>query len=671
MTNQAEVSNLSKNPPNQVLATVRSQLARQKALAQVITRIGEKLELNSLFESTTTEVRQLLQVDRVAIFRFYPDSNWDQGEFVAEHVHPDFNSVVGQKLNDHCFGEQYAVHYAQGKVQAVGDIYEAGFSDCHIELLAQFQVRANLIVPLMQNEYLWGFLCIHHCLEPRHWQETDIEFVTEIANYLGVALQRAELIAALRTEVNERQSAERALTKQNKQLEETIQKLQEANQQLIDTKQIYQWQATHDALTELINRWEFEQYLEGVLKAAKTHQRKYVVAYLDLDKFKIVNDSCGHAAGDELLRQVGILLQSNLRKTDIAARLGGDEFAILFDQCSLEQATQATQRLCEAIEVFRFVWENNVFSIGVSIGVSLIDEKTPSVASSLCVADAACYAAKRQGGNRIHVYQADDNELTVQLNEMQLAMQIRKALEENCFQLYYQSIAPVDCKHTSTNRKFEILLRLDDGCGEVVSPGVFIPAAERYSLMHLVDRWVISSLLDSLKEKYPLTENSCQSRKIPNQYAVNLSGVSLNDEDLIDFVYKQFEIYKIPPTAICFEVTETAAIYNLSKAVQLINSLRSLGCQFALDDFGTGMSSFEYLKILPVDYLKIDGSFIKNLVSDPVSCAITESINNIAHLMELQTIAEYVEDSSTLTQISQLDVDYAQGYGIDKPSPLR
>ncbi|MDP8963567.1 MAG: EAL domain-containing protein [Cyanobacteriota bacterium] len=432
------------------------------------------------------------------------------------------------------------------------------------------------------------------------------------------------------------------------------------------------WQASHDALTGLVNRREFEKRLEQTAIAARTSSQQHALCYLDLDQFKVVNDTCGHIAGDELLCQVTNLFQSQIRASDTLARLGGDEFGLLLNHCPLESAVQVANKLREQLQKFRYMWHEKTFAIGVSIGVVAIDANTQSVTSILSAADAACYAAKNKGRNRVHVYQADDRELAIQRGQMQWIARLTQALEENRFRLYYQPIVKSTQTSPSEEEHYEILLRLVDETGNLVMPGAFIPAAERYNLMHRIDRWVIRTLFASVGEQY--RENANPSQLHPGVrdcvYAINLSGASLNDEQLIDFVRQQLTLHQIPPQMICFEITETVAIANLAQAAQFMRSLKQIGCRFALDDFGSGMSSFAYLKNLPVDYLKIDGGFVKQIVDEPIDLAMVEAINHIGHVMGIQTIAEFVENQTILEKITAIGVDYAQGYSIAHPRPL-
>ncbi|VXD22556.1 putative Diguanylate cyclase [Planktothrix serta PCC 8927] len=429
------------------------------------------------------------------------------------------------------------------------------------------------------------------------------------------------------------------------------------------------WQACHDALTGLINRSEFEKRVKTTLQLMQESPNHHAICYLDLDQFKIVNDTCGHLAGDELLRQLSCLLQTQVSERDTLARLGGDEFGLLLNYYSFDEAQKKALDLCNLIRSFRFIWQEKVFSIGVSIGLVIIDEKTSDLATILSAADAACYAAKNQGRNRVHLYQADDQDLIQQRREIRWAAQIPQALEEDRFCLYHQPIVEVNT--TSKQHKHgEILLRLRDTSGQLVSPMAFIPAAERYDLMKSIDRWVIRTVFSHLEKHHQSLNLTTNAGETEEFYAINLSGASLNDNEFIKFLYEQFKVYQVSPKMICFEITETLAIANLKKAVQLIQSLKLLGCSFALDDFGSGMSSFSYLKTLPIDYLKIDGGFVREILTDPVAREIVEAIHRIGHVMKIKTIAEFVENDAILTELKKIGIDYAQGYGIGKPQPF-
>ncbi len=422
------------------------------------------------------------------------------------------------------------------------------------------------------------------------------------------------------------------------------------------------WQACHDPLTELFNRRKFEQSLEGLLLSARQNNMQHALLYLDLDQFKIVNDTCAHLAGDELLRQMSGLLQSLVRDSDVLARLGGDEFGVLLRHCPPDRSLTIANGIREAVQDYRFAWQGKPFNIGVSIGLVNIDSQSESITALLSAADTACYAAKDKGRNRVQVYQPGDSELQQRHGEMQWVSRIHDAFENARFLLYTQSIIALG-KETPVTAHCEILLRMRDERGGLLPPMAFIPAAERYSLMPSIDRWVIRTLFAKLRGRPQLAEGL-------HTYAVNLSGTSLNDEMFLEFVLDQFRDGKVAPAWICFEITETSAIANLSKAIHFMGILKKLGCRFSLDDFGSGLSSFVYLKTLPVDYLKIDGSFIKDIVTDPVSKAMVKAINEVGHIMGIQTIAEYVETPEILKHVREVGMDFAQGVGISPPKPF-
>jgi diguanylate cyclase (GGDEF)-like protein/PAS domain S-box-containing protein len=422
------------------------------------------------------------------------------------------------------------------------------------------------------------------------------------------------------------------------------------------------FQAAHDALTGLVNRREFENRLEGAAKTAESRRSEHAVCYLDLDQFKIINDTCGHVAGDELLKRLGRVLAQQMRTQDTLARLGGDEFGVLLEDCSMHVAERVANTLRRTIEDFRFVWEKQVFGIGVSIGVVPIQGLGQTVSSILSAADAACYAAKDRGRNRIHIYRAEDVELARRHGEMRWVTRIQTALEENRFELARQPIVPLS-ESAETDSHYELLLRMRDENGDIVLPDAFLPAAERYNLSVRLDRWVVREAFRLL------TQDQAHLDKL-FLCSINLSGVSLADEDFLIFVTTEFASTGLPPGKVCFEITETAAIANLSGAMRFIEVLRRIGCRFALDDFGSGLSSFAYLKNLPVDFLKIDGVFVKDIVEDPIDRELVRSINEIGHVMGKRTIAEFVESNEILAALGAIGVDYAQGFVLGEPELL-
>ena len=419
---------------------------------------------------------------------------------------------------------------------------------------------------------------------------------------------------------------------------------------------------SHDTLTQLVNRSEFEKRLERALKSAKAEETSYAVLHLDLDQFKIVNDACGHSAGDDLLLQISTLLKSKIRWRDTLARLGGDAFGVLLESCTLEEAMRTAEALRETVNEFRFIWDDRTFRLGVSIGVVPVIAINENVAAVIGAADSACTAAKEAGRNRVYAYKETDIDLMKRRKEMQWAARITTALDENRFELYRQTIQPLQ-PQMDTGAHYELLLRMKDEAGNMISPGVFITAAERYGITPSIDRWVIT-------EAFRWLVSEADERERLSLCSINLSGQSLTDEKFLPFVIDQFQMSGINGKQICFEITETAAIASYSQANRFIHALKELGCRFALDDFGTGLSSFGYLKHFPVDFLKIDGSFVKEILHDPIDREMVRSINEIGHLTGKQTIAEFAENAEIITMLRGMGVDYAQGYGVDEPKPV-
>ena len=401
-------------------------------------------------------------------------------------------------------------------------------------------------------------------------------------------------------------------------------------------------QASHDALTGLSNRRAFEQRLQRALDSARDQFAEHALFYLDLDQFKVINDTCGHLAGDDLLRQLARVLQIRVRKQDILARLGGDEFGVLMEYCPLHDAMRVANTLCQAVNDFRFTWSGKTFRLGVSIGVVAISAASDTFSGVLSAADSACYAAKDAGRNRVHLYTEDDAELAQRQGEMQWVARINQALEEKRFQLAFQPIVPI--LGVSKGHHYELLLRMEGESGQILMPGAFLPAAERYHLAAKLDQWVVSTALDWLSSNPQHLDHLALC-------AINLSGHSLGDEYLLEYLVDRLAYQPLLAEKLCFEITETAAIANLGSALHFIQMLKEIGCRFALDDFGSGLSSFAYLKKLPVDFLKIDGMFVEDIVSDPVSLAMVNSINQIGHVMGMETIAEFVKDEHILTKL--------------------
>ena len=419
------------------------------------------------------------------------------------------------------------------------------------------------------------------------------------------------------------------------------------------------YQASHDALTGLLNRREFETRLDLALDASRHDDVEHALCFMDLNQFKVVNDTCGHVAGDELLKQLAERMRTCIRDSDSIARLGGDEFGLLLEGCHLKQAQDVAKTLLDMINDFHFAWADKVFNVGLSIGIVPISANSGSITDILSAADSACYVAKDSGTNRVHVFEQDDISLARHKGDMQRLQQLRRALKGDYFRLYEQVIQPLE--EGAPQYYSEVLLRLEID-GELLLPYVFMPVAERYHLMPAIDRWVIKNALRLLKARSDVNELV--------RLSVNLSGQSLCDEDFLEFVLDEIQTSGAPASRLCFEVTETTAISNLTRAIHLINGLKRQGCRFALDDFGSGLSSFTYLKNLPVDYLKIDGAFVKDMHTNSIDRAMVESINQIGHLMGIKTVAEFVTSKEVMDECKALGVDYAQGYHVSRPQPI-
>jgi len=422
------------------------------------------------------------------------------------------------------------------------------------------------------------------------------------------------------------------------------------------------YQASHDALTGLINRREFESRLNEALLAARSRDGvSHVLLYLDLDQFKVVNDTCGHQAGDRLLKQLTSVVQTRIRTTDTLARLGGDEFGVLLQDCTLETAQRIAENLRQAIRDFRFVWQDRVMNVGVSIGLAEITAHSESLAAVMSAADVACYSAKDSGRNRVQTYR--QGRAPERHREMQWVSRINRACEEDRLLLVCQPIVPIRAG-VEKLRHFELLLRMKDENGALVQPSEFIPAAERFNLMPALDRWVVRQACTRHVHRRGDTGRA------PFILAINVSATTLNDEQFLDFVLAEIAAADVSPGALCFEMTETAAMSSLANAKHFVRELRERGCRFALDDFGSGLSSFIFLKNLPVDFLKIDGQFMHNVAHDRVDRGLVEAIAQIGQTMGIRTIAERVDSAEVLTRLADIGIEYAQGHYIAAPQPV-
>ena len=424
------------------------------------------------------------------------------------------------------------------------------------------------------------------------------------------------------------------------------------------------YQASHDALTGLFNRYAFSRSLDTLIQSARNENREHALIYVDLDQFKLINDTIGHGAGDELLLETTGIIRNVFRSSDVCARLGGDEFGILLGDTPLERAHMIARRLHNRLSEKRLQWGMTKFNINSSIGLVMITPESGDIHSVLAAADDACYIAKDEGGRRIKVYETTDTTFKKRRGEMQWVTRLTRALEENRFELYYQSIVPIQAAEDRKIEKIEILLRMMDEDGGIITPKDFLPAAERYNLMPLIDRWVVRTAMEHMAE---LNE----TQGLRRQFSINLSADTIAEENFFEFIQEQFGENGVSPEDFCFEITETIAISNMNTAGRFIKELKRIGCIFALDDFGSGFSSFNYLKNMPVDMLKIDGSFVRDMDVNPVNSAMVEAINNLGHVMKIKTIAEFVKNRKILEELKTLGVDYAQGYEIGKPAPLK
>ena len=421
------------------------------------------------------------------------------------------------------------------------------------------------------------------------------------------------------------------------------------------------YQASHDALTELYNRREFERRLQGALQAIGESTAPVLLLYVDLDQFKLINDTSGHLAGDQLLAQLAIVMRRNLGAGDVLARLGGDEFGVLAAGVDdLADAQSIAERVRCCIDGYVFIWEKRSYTISASIGGVLIDHPGATVRDLLAHADAACYMAKELGRNRVHFYSDADAKTATRRSEMEWANRLRWAIDEHRLRLTYQEVWPLPLRAGGSPAGIELLLRFRDEFGQLLAPGVFMPAAERYGLMPVIDRWVIETALANFDHLHPA------GSEVP-LVAINLSGASVEDDALAELIVELMHRHQVAPSRVCFEITETVAVRNLSQVARFMERLRTVGCKIALDDFGAGMSSFTYLKNLPLDIIKIDGSFIRDMLTDPVSHVMVRAVTDIGHRLGLEVVAEWVTDVETVAALTALGVNSVQGFSLHRP----
>ncbi|PIE60733.1 MAG: GGDEF domain-containing protein [Desulfobulbus propionicus] len=423
------------------------------------------------------------------------------------------------------------------------------------------------------------------------------------------------------------------------------------------------WEASHDALTGLLNRREFDKRVAEAIERAQVEEKSGMLCFMDIDGFKIVNDTCGHAAGDDLLVQLSQIINAQVRTRDSLARLGGDEFGLLLDGCDEERGQIIASNILSSVKDFHFLYDGKIHTVGISIGMTSFSSRSCTAGEVLREADSACYWAKESGRHRLCIFQDNKEYLQARRDEVSWVERIKSALEEDRFTLYYQTYQPLN-NRTDLRQHLEILLRMVSRDGEIISPGRFLPAAERYNVMPQIDQWVINKVFS---EFHNIRTDEAHAGIMVN---INLSGASINGQELYDFIKEKIAEHNIDTASVCFEITETVAVRNLHAAIDFINKCKEIGIQFAIDDFGTGANFFSYLKNLPVDYLKIDGSFVKNIEQDEVDRAMTETINRIGHLLGKKTIAEFAENKAIIEILGDIGVDFAQGFGVCKPMPL-
>ena len=622
-------------------AELALQKLRQKEhlLGIILDRINQSLNLEEILETTVNSVRELLQCDRVIIYRFLPDLS---GIVEKESVIEGYTPILGNIITDPCFPDQNVLErYKQGYISIIYDVDHLEVKECHQELLRLFQVKANMALPILINQQetekqaseivVWGLLIAHHCREKREWLISETDLLRRLATQTGIAIQQAQL----------------------------YHRLEQLNQELEKIAYI-------DSLTGVYNRRHFEGKLQQEWKRLARDRASMSIIMLDVDYFKLYNDTYGHQQGDKCLQQVAQTISAAVKRSgDFVSRYGGEEFVVVLPNTPIEGALQVAENIRTKIETLEIPHQASAVSKWVtgSLGIAALNCSNQSNPEILIqAADIALYNAKTSGRNCVEVYDSSRQNLEKQKQEINLITQLRDALGENRFCLYSQAILPL---HEGVQTKLcEILLRFWDGSGKLISPTIFLSVAERYHLMPRIDRWVVKTLLAYLS--LPKMANLYKDQIL----TVNLSGASINDSCFLEFIEDQFTLYQVSPTQICFEITETVAITNLEKAAQFIQSLKKLGCSFALDDFGAGMSSFSYLTNLPVDYLKIDGMFIQKMEKDSVCQGIVEGIHHIGKTMGLSIIAEYVETESIFKKVSDLGIDYGQGFHIERPNPL-
>ncbi len=601
---------------------------------QVLALSGPELPIN-LIDKIKQQNNQELRLDRGIIFTspIYRSLVEIDDFGGASEIVGSENKIMAQQEIGRVYVELSKQTLKSLKLDLISKIFLIGLFGLLLSTLIAWQIGRNITKPIQE--------------------------IAHAVNKLGEGVFAQTIIENSSGELKTLQKGFNTMSSSLKQAYDSMQ------DKINDATIMLRYQAQHDDLTGLINRREFEVRLDRSLKSVHENGAQHVFCYLDLDQFKLVNDTCGHAAGDELLRQISVLLANRMRDRDTLARLGGDEFGLLLENCSLVDANQITNALLKLVRDYRFIFEDKIFNVGVSIGIVVINANFENVSEIIHAADSACYSAKEAGRNQSFLFSAGDIEVAQRRSAVEAVSDITDEIDDEQFMLYCQPIVALSSR-VSQQHHYEVLIRKINFDGKIMLPTTFIPSAERYHLMPNIDRWVIKNTFSAYRQLLNSSAEKCDYI-----FSINLSGTSLSDKSLLGYIREQFVMYSIPPQSICFEITETAAIVNLKNTIQLFTSLRKLGCSFALDDFGSGMSSFMYLKNFEVDYLKIDGSFVKDMHINKIDHAMVRSIHSVAEAMNIQTVAEFVENEAILKELKSIGVHFGQGLHLGHPLPMK
>ena len=601
------------------------ELNKQKNILNAVAEASECLLEEAWELAIPTFLKKLggnVSISRIQVFENSLD-DVDDHTYTRCRFHWSSDDAPDYKFQDITISydqlnlERWVTELSAGR-SILGDV--STFPENEQHFLKSVEVESLFAIPIFVGNKWWGFICFDECNPGKHWEVDEINTLKTAAAVIGAAIKRSW--------------AENKLS----------------------------YHASHDSLTGLANRRAFEIYLDNLVKTCESTRSSHALCYIDLDRFKVINDTCGHSAGDALLKQLGNVMKQSIRKDDFVARLGGDEFAILLKNITLDKAKDVANETQKAIEKYSFTWNDNVFRVGASIGIVAIDARTVNTDKILQTADNACRDVKTSSTSQVRVYSVDDTMASTSRSDANSCISINNALENNQFKLYLQPICPTD-NISSEWKHYEVLIRMLNDNDSVITPNWFLPTAERYNLINRIDRWVFEASIRTIAENQYLYNSI-------NTLSINISGASLCDPSFLKYVNSIFKKYNVPTELICFEITETIAVSNLTEANNFIMELHKHGCRFSLDDFGTGFSSFENLKHLQVDYVKIDGIFIRDINTNKIDLEMVRSLNAISKLMDIKTIAEYVENEEILETLKDIGIDYVQGYVISKPVPL-